>query len=108
MAPQPYFDTEREAGSTPEVHADCLLCGHHDEWGAITFRLAYFADPPLFSALPRCVDIEACRSRVQAAGESWPLLERGEQPGVRRPQPTDTPLGQHDVPKPKEAPDEWI
>jgi hypothetical protein len=109
MTPQPYIDTEHNGDALPsELHADCLLCGHHDEWGAITLRLAWFREPARITAIPRCLDIDACMARVKANGESWPLLERVEQPGAPRQQPLEPPAGESADVQPKEAPDEWV
>lgn len=31
-----------------------------------------------FGNIDRCPDQEACRARVEAAGDEWPILETGE------------------------------
>jgi hypothetical protein len=89
-----------------------MLCGWHDEFGGIAMRLAWYREggpETAIVALPRCLDVEACRSRVAANGETWPLLERGEEPGSRPaplpprrrlPEPTEPPL-----PAPPDAPE---
>jgi hypothetical protein len=100
----PYIDTDPDMPEparekpAPHIHPDCLICGHHDEFGSITLRVAWFREPEKIISLPRCLDVEACRSRVAAAGEAWPLLEHGEQPSSAKP-PRADPL------PPKEAPD---
>ena len=33
-----------------------------------------------FGAIDRCVDRDACRNRVFANGEEWPILEPAERP----------------------------
>jgi hypothetical protein len=66
--------------------ADCLLCLRHDDSGSIRVRVAWYREP-LFDpdglsltivSIPRCLDVDACKARVLAAGKTWPLLERGE------------------------------
>jgi hypothetical protein len=86
--PQPYFDTERDVDvqvtpESPRLQTDCLICGHHDEFGTITLRLAWWRSPEKITAIPRCLDLESCRLRVAANGEPWPLLEPGEKPGEK-------------------------
>ncbi len=57
----------------------CLLCGVTSR--DVTRRLAQF-DPPLpsgaYQAIDRCLDSQACRERVEAAGDPWPLEDRGQ------------------------------
>ena len=86
--PQPYFDTERDLpvdveGRTPRP-ASCLLCGLEATTAEIWLKPAWWrapgSDGKRITTIPRCLDVEACRARVLAAGEAWPLLERGEQP----------------------------
>ena len=57
--------------------SECVLCG-------VTFDVAVglvdWADPigRTFEAVPRCTDVAACRGRVEAAGERWPVADRTE------------------------------
>lgn len=79
----------------------CLLCGLVDR--DVVRRLAWF-DPPLPSgevqAIDRCRDSQACRDRLEAAGETWPLDDRGKtQPSVRPATPAAGP-----DPAPRETP----
>lgn len=48
----------------------------------------------LWSTLPRCVDRLACRARLTASGEPWPVREAGEPVG--RPQPPKLDVGQRE------------
>jgi hypothetical protein len=59
------------------LQTDCAICGHHDEFGTIAISLAWYREDSAPKAVARCLDVEACRTRV--AGR-WPLLERGESP----------------------------
>jgi hypothetical protein len=123
--PQPYFDTERDLpvdveGRGPQPVA-CLLCGFEATTAEIWLKPAWWREPGAdgkrITTIPRCLDVDACRARVLAAGEAWPLLERGEQPDAKRESPPSrdwTPLPEPDMPvpdvePPKEAPDDdWI
>jgi hypothetical protein len=87
MTRPPYWDTEPN-GQEPEpsvelrLQTDCAICGHHDEFGTITLRLAWYRADQAPKAVARCLDVTACRSRVAAKRERWPLLERGEIPVI--------------------------
>jgi hypothetical protein len=90
--PQPYFDTERDfpvdaEGRGPQP-ATCLLCGLEATTAEVWLKPAWWREPgsdgKQITTIPRCLDVDACRSRVLAAGEAWPLLERGEQPDAKR------------------------
>ena len=54
----------------------CLLCGV--EGPQIRIALVEWKDPEpeRFAAIPRCSDVAGCRSRVDAQGEPWPLVEK--------------------------------
>lgn len=69
MSPQPYVDIEPNGN----VQAHCAICGDST---VVTLRLAWYRGDELPKAIPRCLDVEACRARVA----EWPLLERGESP----------------------------
>jgi hypothetical protein len=100
---QPYFDTEPDVDVPLELRlqTDCGICGHHDEFGTITLRLAWYRDDSAPKAVARCLNVEACRSRVKGR---WPLLERGESPGSPGPmQPSETPQ-----PDGQPEKDDWI
>lgn len=69
----------------PADRAECLLCGRQDD-SEVRVRVAWYREP-LFDpdglsltivSIPRCLDVDACKARVLAAGKTWPLLERGE------------------------------
>lgn len=52
----------------------CDLCGHIGSdvrAGLVAWRNL---EQP-YAHVDRCTDTEACRSRVEASGETWPLLE---------------------------------
>jgi hypothetical protein len=90
--PQPYFDTERDLpvdveGRVPQPPS-CLLCGFEATTAEVWLKPAWWREPGAdgkrITTIPRCLDVEACRARVLAAGEAWPLLERGEDPDAKR------------------------
>jgi len=54
----------------------CLLCGH--EGPGVSIRLVDWAEPlggRAFETLPRCFDAQACRARVEAAGDRWEVRD---------------------------------
>ena len=54
---------------------DCLLCGISGPQvrpGVVEWR---DPEPHRFDVIPKCVDHAACRARVEATGEPWPLVE---------------------------------
>jgi hypothetical protein len=58
------------------MHADrtCLICG--DLSLDVRTQLVEWRDPVggrRYEAIPRCIDRTACRSRVEAQGETWPV-----------------------------------
>jgi hypothetical protein len=60
-----------------------LVCGHeaHD----VGVALVAWRQPlgrEQFSAIPRCRDREACRSRLEAIGDEWPV-DDGSAPTLR-------------------------
>jgi hypothetical protein len=86
------------------LQTDCAICGHHDEFGTIAISLAWYREDSAPKAVARCLDVIACRARVAAKRERWPLLERGESPGSPGPmQPPET-----TQPDGQEADDAWI
>ena len=124
----PYWNTDREVPSLPrepEPRA-CLLCGFEATSETIWLRPAWWREPldgKWITTIPRCLDIDACRRRVEALGEPWPLLEAGEEPrshgvatvsaptsrrddGSAAPQPMDPPLPTPPDAEPEEAPDD--
>lgn len=67
----------------------CALCER--EASDVATALVRYAEPDadnnVFGRLPRCRDHEACRRRVELAGEPWILDEK------RSAQPTQSPGG---------------
>lgn len=62
------------AWSEPEV---CALC--HAKGERMHIRLVEWLDAPpgmTYEQVARCDDRAACRARVEAAGETWPVAER--------------------------------
>lgn len=62
----------------------CALCGHTDKRD-LRYALVHWreADPGMqYAHVPRCTNVEACRARVQANGESWPLVESKQDRGA--------------------------
>jgi hypothetical protein len=56
------------------MNRTCLLCGA--ELGDISVTLVEWAQPldgRRFDAIPRCEDHDACRLRLEAIGDPWPL-----------------------------------
>ena len=52
----------------------CDICGHR----SLDVRpgLVAWKDPAQpYAAVDRCEDVRACRARVEAAGDEWPVLE---------------------------------
>ena len=52
----------------------CELCGNQTS-GQVAVRLIRWREAPpgmQYEHIHRCVDNEACRSRVEAAGREWP------------------------------------
>ena len=83
---QPYWNTDRELPVAPEPRT-CLLCGFEATSELIWLRPAWWREAiegRWITTIPRCLDIDACRARVAALGEPWPLLEAGEEPGRQR------------------------
>lgn len=53
----------------------CDICG--DRSPDVRPGLVAWKDPAQpFAAVDRCADQDACRARVEAAGEEWPVMER--------------------------------
>lgn len=53
---------------------ECAVCHYTDD--DVKLGLCAWREGPGFTAEPRCQDHEACRRRVELAGERWPLKER--------------------------------
>lgn len=55
---------------------ECVLCHRTDR--DVTVALLVFQEDGQrwYSTDPRCPDHTACRQRVEAAGEEWPLVPR--------------------------------
>ena len=55
----------------------CLLCG--DSGSVRMARAKWRTGRPvggrMWEAIPRCTDRAACRERIEALGERWPLVE---------------------------------
>ena len=51
----------------------CVVCGAEAPTRFLLIRWA--SGDPLFTAGPRCIDRKACRERVEAAGETWEVVE---------------------------------
>ena len=57
----------------------CELCGLYGSDVAIGLAWYREADPSQqVQPIARCLDVDACRSRVEQRGEQWPLRERSE------------------------------
>lgn len=55
----------------------CELC--HAKSADVAMRLAWYrGEKEPVQAIDRCRDTAACRDRLEARGDRWPLLERGE------------------------------
>jgi hypothetical protein len=55
----------------------CALCAHPDKRD-LTTSLAHWRDAPQgmgYDYVTRCLDVAACRRRVELAGKPWPLVE---------------------------------
>ena len=57
----------------PSAHLACDLCGLAAN--DVRSGLACYADDGRFARIDRCLDHQACRERVEAPGESWPLID---------------------------------
>lgn len=55
----------------------CDLCAHQ---GPVRSRMVAWRNPAFgpFENVDVCVDEAACRARIAARGETWPVLETGE------------------------------
>ena len=51
----------------------CDLCGI--ESPAVRSGLACYSDDGRFERIDRCTDHQACRDRVEASGQEWPLSD---------------------------------
>jgi hypothetical protein len=55
----------------------CRICGHTDKRD-LEFRLAHWRVAPpgmAYEHIEACLDRDACRARVAAQGDIWPLVE---------------------------------
>lgn len=52
---------------------ECDLCQMIDH--EVRSGLACYADDGRFERIDRCMNHQACRDRVEAGGESWPLSD---------------------------------
>jgi hypothetical protein len=55
----------------------CSICGHTDRRD-LRYGLAHWRDAPpgmAYEHVARCLDRAACRARVEAIGDVWPLVE---------------------------------
>jgi hypothetical protein len=88
MSPQPYIDGDRADIVRPgeATPATCALCGLTASTFTIRERPAFWRLPQVdaagkhqaITAVLRCLDVDACRTRVLAVGGEWPLLLPGE------------------------------
>lgn len=55
----------------------CDICGNNQ--AAIRHAIVAWVPPlhPTFEAVDRCEDVAACRARVAANGDEWPVNEKG-------------------------------
>lgn len=54
----------------------CLICG--SESAVVTVSLVEWAEPidgRRWESLPRCIDRQACRERLELLGERWPIRD---------------------------------
>jgi len=57
--------------------AACVICGN-DVAIEIRIALVEWREPvgkEIWSTIPRCVDVAACRARCEAIGEPWPIAD---------------------------------
>lgn len=64
----------------PPQIGDCLLCGERGAVQKLTLRLRQPVEGKVYVTWPRCVDRIACRGRVEASGEEWPVDDRTPAP----------------------------
>jgi len=58
------------------VSRECVICGNR---GDVRLGLVEWREPvegETWTSLPRCVDRQACRDRLEALGELWDLVDR--------------------------------
>lgn len=58
----------------------CAICGHTDSRD-LRYALAHWKVAPpgmAYEHVARCLDRDACRARVTAVGDVWPLVETTE------------------------------
>jgi len=72
----------------------CLLCGN-EVLAEVRVSLVRYKEPTPgrpFEHLPRCVNREACRARLEKLGEPWPVADTvAELPRVIPPSPAPAP-----------------
>jgi hypothetical protein len=62
----------------------CAICGNTDRRD-LRWRIAHWrdAEPGMaYENVGACSDREACRARVEANGETWPLVESNDKEGA--------------------------
>jgi hypothetical protein len=55
------------------VRLTCELCGLESD--AVRPGLACYADDGRFERIDRCTDHQACRDRLEADRDEWPLID---------------------------------
>lgn len=59
-------------------YRDCALCGLRAPEPTVAMGLVWWRADNSVDAYPRCRDRVACRERVEAKGEAWPVLDNGQ------------------------------
>jgi hypothetical protein len=72
------------SGETPGIWAQltCGLCGITDpdvRPSFVRWAKAHVAELGLFQDMPRCLDRDACRARLEAKGGTWRVAPRNEE-----------------------------
>lgn len=79
-------------------HVDCGLCGVEGHVGRdiLWARLVEWteheqlqAGKPRYEAIARCRDFQACRGRVEARGQTWPIVDAVTTATIDLGQPTE-------------------
>lgn len=53
----------------------CVICGHDGDVRTGVVEWLEPQDGNVWTTLPRCHDRQACRDRLEAAGDVWPLRD---------------------------------
>jgi hypothetical protein len=53
----------------------CVICGHESDVAVSLIEWAEPINERRFDSVPRCRDREACRLRLEAIGETWPVAD---------------------------------